>query len=212
MLRAKPGAPCRPWLQALLSPQHGPSTVPADPAGCQHSEQNSGIPSHLRLFMKEITFLEAFQITALNRRKIYLKHIGKTPEDGTELVNIDEREETGLLCRGLSPHISLLQPAAYTWGSVAPSYRHYTQNQSWRCSGAAELPQVALASWHPLQGQWLPLGHAAQSHRKSRSSLPCPSLALIIMWVNVTVCSKLQRCCLGLKPGLLVQSCRPGWC
>lgn len=50
--------------------------------------------------MKEITFLEVFQIIAVCRRKIYLKHIGKTPEDGMELVNIDEREEVGLLCGG----------------------------------------------------------------------------------------------------------------
>lgn len=70
--------------------------------------------------MKEITFLEAFQIIAVCRRKIYLKHIGKTPEDGTELVNIDEREEVGLLCGGLSPNISLLQPETYAWGSLAP--------------------------------------------------------------------------------------------
>lgn len=190
MLRAKPGAPCRPRSQALLSPLRGPSTVPAEIAGCHHSEQNSGISSHLSHFMKEITFLEAFQIIAVGGRKINLKHIGKTPEDGTEWVNIDEGEEMRLLCRGLSPNISLLQPAAYTWGSAAPSYRPYTQNQSWRCSGAGELPHAALASWHPLQGQWVPLGHAAQSHRKSRPSLPCPSLAADN---NVSKCHSLQQ-------------------
>lgn len=127
-------------MAGLAEPSPWPSTVPADLAGCHQSEQNSGISSHLSHFMKEITFLEAFQILALCRRKIYLKHIGKTPEDGTELVNIDETEEMGLLCRGLSPNISLLQSATCTWGSPALSQLPYTQNQSRRCPGTGELP------------------------------------------------------------------------
>lgn len=151
--------------------------------------------------MKEITFLDAFQIIVVCSRKIYLKHIEKTPEDAAELVNIDERERKWG-CSAEVCLISLLQPVHYTWG-ITPSCQPYPQNQSWRCPGTGEHPQ-----WH-----W-PAGIHGRGRITERADHPCraPLQLGIIMWVNVTVCSKLQLCWLGLKAELLIQSCRPGWC
>lgn len=158
-------------MQGLLSPLRGPSTVPADLAGCHHSEQNSGISSHLSHFMKEITFLEAFQIIVVCSRKKYLKHVEKTPEDGAELVNIDERERKWG-CSAEVCLISLLQPVPTLGESPAPSCQPYPQNQSWRCPGTGERPQ-----W-----PW-PAGIHGRGRVTERADPPCRAP----LWLGIIV-------------------------